>query len=293
MKTECRMPKTEANPKSEVRSSKFFRGGAEAGAVAAAGWRRHTAGVRILVIEDEARLAATIARGLREEGFTVELSADGEDALHRLRAEPFDLAILDIMLPKQDGWAVLERLRAERRPTRVLLLTARHTVEDRVRGLESGADDYLVKPFAFAELLARVRAVLRRPVAQEVMRLKCGDLEVDCRSRTARRAGRPLALSPKEFAVLAFLLRHPGEVISRTRLAEEVWDVNFDSFSNVIDVTLSHLRAKLDRGFAAPLIHTVRGAGYVLRLNGVAEAAVAPRHESNRPPRPSTAARGD
>jgi two-component system copper resistance phosphate regulon response regulator CusR len=225
--------------------------------------------VRILLVEDEVRLAETVARGLREEGFIVEVSADGEDALHRLRADPFDLAILDIMLPKQDGWAVLELLRAEHRPVRVLLLTARQTVEDRVRGLEAGADDYLVKPFAFAELLARVRAVLRRPVAEEALRLRYADLELDCRARTARRAGRLLALSPKEFAVLAFLLRHPGEVISRTRLAEEVWDENFDSFSNVIDVTLSHLRAKVDRGFAQPLLHTVRGAGYVLRGGGL------------------------
>jgi two-component system, OmpR family, copper resistance phosphate regulon response regulator CusR len=224
--------------------------------------------VRILLVEDEARLAEVIARGLREEGFIVELSGDGEDALHRLRAEAFDLAILDLMLPKRDGWAVLELLRAEHRPLRVLVLTARQTVEDRVRGLESGADDYLVKPFAFAELLARVRAVLRRPIAEELLRLSHADLELDYRARTVKRGGRALALSPKEFAVLAFLLRHPGEVISRTRLAEEVWDENFDSFSNVIDVTLSHLRSKVDRGFEVSLIHTVRGAGYVLRQGG-------------------------
>jgi heavy metal response regulator len=221
--------------------------------------------MRILIVEDEARLAESIARGLREEGFIVEVSSDGEDALYRLRTEAFDLAILDVMLPKRDGWAVLDALRAERRAIRVLMLTARQSVEDRVRGLESGADDYLVKPFAFAELLARVRAVLRRPVAEESLHLAHADLELDYRARTVTRAGQPLTLSAKEFAVLAFLLRHPGEVISRTRLAEEVWDENFDSFSNVIDVTLSHLRAKLDRGFDSPLIHTVRGAGYVLR----------------------------
>ena len=221
--------------------------------------------MRILVVEDEARLAASVARGLREEGFLVEVAADGEDALHRLRTEPFDLAILDVMLPTLDGWTVLGRLRAERRSMRVLMLTARQAVEDRVRGLESGADDYLVKPFAFAELLARVRAVLRRPVGEETLHLRFADLELDYRARTVQRAGRALALSAKEFAVLAFLLRHPGEVISRTRLAEEVWDENFDAFSNVIDVTLSHLRAKVDRGFEVPLIQTVRGAGYVLR----------------------------
>jgi two-component system copper resistance phosphate regulon response regulator CusR len=224
--------------------------------------------MRILIVEDESRLAESVARGLREEGFIVEVSTDGEDGLHRLRTEPFDLAILDVMLPERDGWAVLDAVRVERRPIRVLMLTARQTVGDRVRGLESGADDYLVKPFAFAELLARVRAVLRRPVAEESLHLSFADIELDYRARTVTRGGRPLALSAKEFAVLAFLLRHPGEVISRTRLAEEVWDENFDSFSNVIDVTLSHLRAKVDRGFPAPLIHTVRGAGYVLKAPG-------------------------
>lgn len=228
--------------------------------------------MRILIVEDEARLAEAVARGLREENFVVELSADGEDALHRLRTEPFDLVILDVMLPRRDGWVVLEALRAEQRVVRVLMLTARQSVTDRVRGLESGADDYLVKPFAFAELLARVRALLRRPVAEESLHLSHADLELDYRARKVTRAGRPLTLSAKEFAVLAFLLRHPGEVISRTRLAEEVWDENFDSFSNVIDVTLSHLRAKVDRGFDGPLIHTVRGAGYVLRKSSQAEA---------------------
>lgn len=221
--------------------------------------------MRILIVEDETRLAESVARGLREESFIVELSGDGEDALHRLRTEPFDLAILDVMLPKRDGWTVLETLRAERLPIRLLMLTARQTVEDRVRGLESGADDYLCKPFAFAELLARVRALMRRPVAEEPLHLSHAGLELDYRARTVKRDSQALTLSAKEFAVLAFLMRHPGEVISRTRLAEEVWDENFDSFSNVIDVTLSHLRAKVDRGFKLPLIHTVRGAGYVLR----------------------------
>ncbi len=224
--------------------------------------------MRILIVEDEARLADAVKRGLQEEGFTVETSRDGEDALYRLCTETFDLAILDVMLPKRDGWAVMATLRAERQSIRVIMLTARQSVEDRVRGLESGADDYLVKPFAFAELLARVRAVLRRPVAKESLHLRHADLELDYRARTVTRGGQPVTLSAKEFAVLAFLLRHPGEVISRTRLAEEVWDENFDSFSNVIDVTVSHLRAKVDRGFDTSLIHTVRGAGYVLRHDG-------------------------
>src|SRR5687767_13434049 len=160
--------------------------------------------MRILIVEDEARLADSVARGLREEGFIVERSGDGEDALHRLRNEPFDLAILDVMLPKRDGWAVLDALRHERRAIRVLMLTARQSVEDRVRGLEAGADDYLIKPFAFAELLARVRAVLRRPVAEESLNLSYADLELDYRARTVTRGEQSLALSAKEFAVLAF-----------------------------------------------------------------------------------------
>lgn len=228
--------------------------------------------MKILLVEDETRLADAVARGLREEGFVVERSDDGLDGWHRLRHQPYDLVILDVMLPGMEGWKVLERLRAERPDTRVLMLTARHSVEDRVRGLELGADDYLVKPFAFEELLARVRALLRRRLGAESLRLAYADLVLDYRSRTVTREGKPLTLSAKEFAVLAFLMRHPGEVISRTRLAEEVWDENFDSFSNVIEVTVSHLRAKMDRGFTETLLHTVRGAGYVLRSGPSASA---------------------
>lgn len=221
--------------------------------------------MKILVVEDERRMADAVARGLREEGFQVAVANDGEDAWHRLRTESYDLALLDVMLPKLDGWRILESIRAEELPLRVLMLTARDTVEDRVRGLEGGADDYLVKPFAFAELLARVRALLRRPIAEDDTRLEFSGLVLDFRKRRVTREDRPLTLSPKEFAVLAYLMSHPGEVIGRTRLAEAVWDENFDSFSNVIDVTVSHLRAKVERGFEQPLIHTVRGAGYVLR----------------------------
>ncbi len=221
--------------------------------------------MKILVVEDERRMADAVTRGLREEGFQVAVANDGEDAWHRLRTESYDLALLDVMLPKLDGWRILESIRAEELPLRVLMLTARDTVEDRVRGLEGGADDYLVKPFAFAELLARVRALLRRPIAEDDTRLEFSGLVLDFRKRRVTREDRPLTLSPKEFAVLAYLMSHPGEVIGRTRLAEAVWDENFDSFSNVIDVTVSHLRAKVERGFEQPLIHTVRGAGYVLR----------------------------
>lgn len=221
--------------------------------------------MKILVVEDERRMAEAVARGLREEGFQVAVANDGEDGLHRLRTEQFDLAILDVMLPLVDGWEILKCVRTEEIPLRVLMLTARDTVNDRVRGLEGGADDYLVKPFAFAELLARVRALLRRPVAEDATRLEFAGLTLDHRTRQVMREGKPVPLSPKEFAVLAFLISHPGEVIGRTRLAEAIWDENFDSFSNVIDVTVSHLRAKVQRGFDEPLIHTVRGAGYVLR----------------------------
>lgn len=226
--------------------------------------------MKILLVEDDPRLGDSLARGLREEGFNVALSRDGEDGLHRASTEALDLLILDVMLPRLDGWSVLARLRTESRPVRVLMLTARDAVEDRVRGLENGADDYLIKPFAFAELLARVRAVLRRPMAEENLRLRVRDLELDFRSRRVSRGNKILALSPKEFAVLAYLMRHPGEVISRTRLAEEVWDENFDSFSNVIDVTVSHLRAKVDRGFKRSLLQTIRGAGYVLHAESSA-----------------------
>jgi two-component system copper resistance phosphate regulon response regulator CusR len=221
--------------------------------------------MRILIVDDELRLADSLARGLREEGFHVTLSRDGEDGLHRARTETFDVVVLDVMLPKCDGWSVLAALRAEERPVRVLMLTARHAVEERVRGLEAGADDYLTKPFAFSELLARVRALLRRPAQLESTQLAVADLSLDLRRHRVARGGRSLVLTPREFAVLAFLAQHPGEVISRTRLAEEVWDENFDRFSNVIDVTLSHLRAKVDREFERPLIHTIRGAGYLLQ----------------------------
>jgi DNA-binding response OmpR family regulator len=173
--------------------------------------------------------------------------------------------VLDVMLPKKDGFEVLEALRAAKRPCKVLMLTARDSVKDRVRGLDGGADDYLVKPFAFAELLARVRALLRRTGGTEATTLSFADLVLDVKARKVTRAGKPVALSAREFAVLEHLLRHQGEVISRTRLSEQVWDQHFDSMTNVIDVTLYHLREKVDRGFPAPLIHTVRGVGYVLK----------------------------
>jgi len=219
--------------------------------------------MRLLIVEDEPKVARFIERGLREEHYAVDVAYDGEAGLDLALLHDYDLAILDVMLPRKDGFTVLQELRAAGRSCRVLMLTARDGVHDRVRGLDGGADDYLVKPFAFEELLARVRALLRRRADEPVV-LCAADLELDLTSRKVTRAGKLLALSAKEFAVLEYLLRHQGAVISRTQLSEHVWDQHFDSMTNVIDVTLYHLRQKLDRDFPVPLIRTVRGAGYVL-----------------------------
>ena len=221
--------------------------------------------MRLLIVEDEPKVARFVERGLREEHFAVDVAVDGEAGLDLALVHDYDLVVLDVMLPKKDGFEVLEALRAAKRPCKVLMLTARDSVKDRVRGLDGGADDYLVKPFAIAELLARVRALLRRSGGTEATTLSFADLVLDVKARKVTRAGKPVALSAREFAVLEHLLRHQGEVISRTRLSEQVWDQHFDSMTNVIDVTLYHLREKVDRGFPAPLIHTVRGVGYVLK----------------------------
>ncbi|MCI0536850.1 MAG: response regulator [Verrucomicrobiales bacterium] len=224
--------------------------------------------MRILVVEDEAKVAALIDEGLREENFSVDIARDGEEGLYRAKNFPYDLIILDVLLPCLDGFALLEALRKVDKTTRVLLLTARDEVTDRVRGLELGADDYLGKPFAFEELLARVRALLRRSRETQSEILSLADLRLDPRQRRVQRAEREIVLTPKEFAVLEYLLRHPNEVISRTELVEHVWDENFESFSNVIDVTLHHLREKVDRDYPTKLIHTVRGVGYVAKPEG-------------------------
>lgn len=221
--------------------------------------------MRLLIVEDEPKVARFIERGLREEHFAVDAAFDGEEGLDLALVHDYDLVILDVMLPKKDGFEVLEALRAAKRPCKVLMLTARDAVKDRVRGLNGGADDYLVKPFAFEELLARVRVLLRRSGDPEMTTLRFADLVVDLRGRKVSRAGKAVTLSAREFSMLEYLLRHQGEVISRTRLSEHVWDQHFDSMTNVIDVTLYHLREKVDRGFGSPLIHTVRGVGYVLK----------------------------
>jgi DNA-binding response OmpR family regulator len=220
--------------------------------------------MRLLIIEDDLKLATLLARGLREEGFAVDLANDGVDGAHRAIEQDYDAVVLDVMLPGLDGFGVLDRLRDRGRRTPVLMLSARGTVTDRVQGLNRGADDYLRKPFAFEELLARIHALVRRAAPEPGVVLQIEDLRLDPRSREVRRAGTAIELTAKEFAILEYLLRNLGRVISRTELSEHAWDENFDAMSNVVDVTVYRLRDKIDRCGPA-LVHTVRGAGYVIR----------------------------
>jgi two-component system copper resistance phosphate regulon response regulator CusR len=223
------------------------------------------AAMKILIVEDEHKTGDYLKQGLAEAGFTVDLVRDGHDGLHRALTEAYDLAILDVMLPGLDGWSVLAGIRRAGKDMPVLFLTARDQVEDRVKGLELGADDYLVKPFAFSELLARVRTLLRRGAktpGTELLRV--ADLELDLLRRRVTRAGKRIDLTAKEFALLELLLRRQGEVLPRSLIASQVWDMNFDSDTNVIEVAMRRLRAKLDDPFEPKLIRTVRGMGYVL-----------------------------
>ena len=220
--------------------------------------------MRLLIVEDEEKTAAYLRKGLTEQGFVVDISEQGEDGLFTARTTGYDLIILDVMLPERDGWSVLTELRRTGNTTPVLFLTARDTVQDRVKGLELGADDYLVKPFAFSELLARIRNILRRSPSRLPDVLQVADLEIDFIRHKASRAGQRLDLTPKEFALLSLLARRQGEVLTRTLIAEQVWDMNFDSDTNVVDVHVRRLRSKVDDPFDKKLIHTVRGVGYVL-----------------------------
>lgn len=220
--------------------------------------------MKILIIEDEVKTSKFLKKGLREAGFVVDVAQDGLDGLHLALELEFDLIILDVMLPGLDGWQILTRLRQEGRRAMVLFLTARDAVHERVRGFEMGADDYLVKPFAFSELLARVRSLLRRGPPREMQTLRLGDLEIDLLRQRVTRAGQRLDLTSKEFVLLSLLAQRAGEVLSRTLIAEAVWDMNFDSDTNVVDVNVRRLRAKVDDPFSPKLIRTVRGAGYVM-----------------------------
>lgn len=220
--------------------------------------------MRILVIEDESKTAEYLRKGLSEHGYIVDVCHDGEEGIYQSTSLEYDIIILDVMLPKSDGWTVLAGIRKAGKKTPVLFLTARDAVYDRVKGLELGADDYLIKPFAFFELLARVRSVLRRAPARQPEVLRVADLEIDLLKRKAFRGPTRLELTPKEFALLTFLAQRKGEVLSRTLLAEQVWDMNFDSNTNIVDVAIRRLRKKADDPFPRKLIHTVRGMGYVL-----------------------------
>ena len=222
--------------------------------------------MRVLVVEDERKVANFIRQGLEEEGHTVEVAEDGAEALDRLLVGlPYDLVVLDVMLPRRDGLSVLKALRDKRVSTPVLLLTARDGVADKVAGLDLGADDYLTKPFAFDEFLARVRALLRRPAGQAAPALRLEDLTLDPATRGVSRGGRSIGLTTREFALLEYFMRNIGRVLTRPMIAEHVWGVDFDRESNVIDVYVGYLRRKIDGPGERPLLHTVRGAGYVLR----------------------------
>ncbi len=221
--------------------------------------------MRILVVEDEPKTGDYLKQGLTEAGFMVDLARDGLDGLHLALTEAYELAVLDVMLPGIEGWQVLQGIRKAGKDMPVLFLTARDSVDDRVKGLELGADDYLVKPFAFSELLARVRTLLRRgSKTKEADVLRAADLELDLMRRRVTRAGKKIDLTSKEFSLLELLLRRQGEVLPRSLIASQVWDMNFDSDTNVIEVAIRRLRAKVDDSFELKLIHTVRGMGYVL-----------------------------
>ena len=222
--------------------------------------------VRILLVEDDLKIASFVSKGLKEAGYAVDHATDGEEGLHLATIAPYDAAIIDIMLPKLDGLTVIERLRQKKIDTPVIILSAKRTVDDRVKGLQSGGDDYLTKPFSFSELLARVQGLIRRASrATEPTRFKLGDLSVDLLTREIVRGGKKIELQPREFSLLEYLMRNAGKVVSKTMILEHVWDYSFDPQTNVVDVLVCRLRNKVDRDSEEKLIHTIRGVGYVLR----------------------------
>jgi two-component system, OmpR family, response regulator len=222
--------------------------------------------MRILVVDDDAKIASFVTKGFKQAGFSVDWAADGQEGLHMARTEPYDAAIIDLMLPKLDGLALIEALREEKINTPVIILSAKRAVDDRVAGLQRGGDDYLTKPFAFSELLARVQALLRRATgAAKSTMLAYADLKMDLLSREVTRAGQRIELQAREFSLLEYLMRNAGRVVSKTMIAEHVWDYNFDPHTNVVETRICRLRDKIDRGFGVTLIHTIRGVGYVLR----------------------------
>jgi two-component system copper resistance phosphate regulon response regulator CusR len=223
--------------------------------------------MRILIVEDEKKTAAFIRKGLSEHGFVAASVGDGEEGLDEAIAQRYDALIVDVMLPRRNGWSLVEQLRAEHIDTPVLFLTARDSIEDRVKGLELGADDYLVKPFAFSELLARLRTLLRRSPARRAEHYKVADLEINLPAWRATRAGQELQLTPKEFLLLAHLAKSAGQVLTRENIVEHVWDIHFHSCANVLDVMMRRLRAKVDHPFEKKLVQTVRGVGYVLKAD--------------------------
>lgn len=224
--------------------------------------------MRILVVEDDKKIASFVMKGFKEAGFAVDHAINGKDGLHQALIAPYDAAIIDIMLPKLDGLQLIEELRRQKINTPVLILSAKRSVDDRVRGLQKGGDDYLTKPFAFSELLARVQALIRRTSGTvEPTSLTIGDLSLDLLSRKVLRSGKQLDLQPREFALLEYLMRNAGRVVSKTMIMEHVWDYSFDPATNVVEARICRLRDKTDRGFDKKLIHTIRGVGYVLRAD--------------------------
>jgi two-component system OmpR family response regulator len=224
--------------------------------------------MRILVVEDDEKIAAFVVKGLKQAGFAVDRATNGEDGLHLALTESYDVAVIDIMLPKLDGLSLIDRLRREKIETPVIILSAKRSVDDRVKGLQAGSDDYLTKPFAFSELLARVQALIRRSTkAIEPTRLTTGDLSLDLLTREVIRAGKKIELQPREFALLEYLMHHPGRVVSKSMIMEHVWSYDFDPQTNVVDVLVCRLRNKVDRDFEKKMIHTQRGVGYALKIS--------------------------